>query len=441
MVIVARMSVLGSLSVFLAITSAAPRVVTLDEALRSALKNLPQLVSAHAALLAQVATADAALAPMLPQINGTASVGARTANFVSSPGSLPMGVANGGVSGVQINSTPVGSYSTGITISQFLYDFGETFHKWKSQQVGAEAQEDSERNTIEQMKLALRTTYFNARATKALLGVANETLSNQKKHLDQAVAFVKAGRDPEINLATARTNYANAKVALVTADNNYLISKAQLNQAMGVEQSTDYEVADDDLGPVDGEDADVESLNAEARKARPDIVSLQKQVTSQEIMVQATKEQYAPAISTSSNLTYAGADITQLVPNWGASVTLSVPIFNGKLTPAQVRQQEAQLDIIRAQLDQQRQQVRFDVEQARLAIRAAKANIVGAAEALTNAKEQLRLAQGRYEQGVGNIIELGDAQVAQTAANAQVVQAEYNLATARAQLLKALGRR
>ena len=50
------------------------------------------------------------------------------------------------------------------------------------------------------------------------------------------------------------------------------------------------------------------------------------------------------------------------------------------------------------------------------------------------------LAEGRYQAGVGNIIELGDAQVAQTSAAAQAVQAEYNLATARAQLGRALGR-
>ncbi|MGZ3425302.1 MAG: TolC family protein, partial [Polyangia bacterium] len=52
----------------------------------------------------------------------------------------------------------------------------------------------------------------------------------------------------------------------------------------------------------------------------------------------------------------------------------------------------------------------------------------------------LRLAEGRYQAGVGSIIELGDAQVAATTAAAQKVQADYNVSTARAQLLNALGR-
>jgi outer membrane protein len=50
------------------------------------------------------------------------------------------------------------------------------------------------------------------------------------------------------------------------------------------------------------------------------------------------------------------------------------------------------------------------------------------------------LAEGRYDAGVGNVIELGDAQVALTSAEVQAVQADYNISSARAQLLNALGR-
>jgi outer membrane protein len=53
---------------------------------------------------------------------------------------------------------------------------------------------------------------------------------------------------------------------------------------------------------------------------------------------------------------------------------------------------------------------------------------------------RLTLAEGRYQAGVGNVIELGDSQVALTTAAAQEVQAIFNLATARAKLLQALGR-
>ncbi len=85
--------------------------------------------------------------------------------------------------------------------------------------------------------------------------------------------------------------------------------------------------------------------------------------------------------------------------------------------------------------------MRFDVDQAQLMVRADKIAIDAARDALTNAREQLRLAEGRYSAGVGSIIELGDAQVALQNAGAQLVTAQFNLSTARAQLLTALGKR
>ena len=58
----------------------------------------------------------------------------------------------------------------------------------------------------------------------------------------------------------------------------------------------------------------------------------------------------------------------------------------------------------------------------------------------TAARQRLLLAEGRYRNGSGSVIELGDAQIAASAAAAQVVQTDFQLSTARAQLLFALGR-
>ena len=112
----------------------------------------------------------------------------------------------------------------------------------------------------------------------------------------------------------------------------------------------------------------------------------------------------------------------------------------GKPAPVTGATLEERIKNARAQLDSARLQIRLELDQARLALRAAKAALGAAGEALRNARERLKLAEGRYQQGIGSIIELGDAQVALTTAAAQSVQADYRVATARAQLAKALGR-
>jgi outer membrane protein len=144
-------------------------------------------------------------------------------------------------------------------------------------------------------------------------------------------------------------------------------------------------------------------------------------------------------LSASTGLTEAGSDLGEMTWNWNAGLTLTWPLFQGGLTNGQSAEASANLVGLRADLDQLGQQVRFEIEQARLAVRAAKAALVASEEAVTAARERLRLAEGRYQTGVGNGLELEDAQLALTSARGQQVQAEYSLASARAGLLGALG--
>jgi outer membrane protein len=120
---------------------------------------------------------------------------------------------------------------------------------------------------------------------------------------------------------------------------------------------------------------------------------------------------------------------------------LTWPIFQGGLTKGQVAEAQANLHAINAQEDTFRLQVRIDVEQAALAVRAARATLGAALLARENAQKQLQLAEARYAAGMGSVIELSDAQVTRTTAAAQEVGARFSLASSRAALWGALGRR
>jgi Outer membrane protein len=190
---------------------------------------------------------------------------------------------------------------------------------------------------------------------------------------------------------------------------------------------------------VPGEESTTDDLLPLALKARPDLRALAEQVRAQEATISAIRGGYAPALGASTALTDAGPALDNMAWNWNAALTLTWQIFGGGITKQQVREASATGSVLRGQYEIQHQQIRLDLEQARLAVRAAKASEEATHEAVVNAREQLRLAEGRYQAGVGNMIELGDSQVALTTVSAQEVQAHFNLATARAQLLLALG--
>lgn len=409
------------------------RVLTLDEALHLARANHPQLHAARAQTEVSTAKVEEAKAPLLPQVTGNASYQRATRNATTTT------ILPGGITSTQTGVSSGNSYNAGITASELIYDFGQTTGKWKASKATLRSQEENERNFVVQVAFNLRSAYFAAAAARAQLKVDEESLHNQEAHLRQIQGFVEAGTRPEIDLAQARTDRANAKVQLINAQVAYDTNKALLNQSMGVERGTDYEVAEPSALAIEGEDLSTDDLLPTALKARPDLQSLARQIEAQELSTNALKGGYAPSFNVSTGLTESGPAVDQLDWGWNARLSLNWQIFGGGITDAQVREARANTAVLRAQYDLQRQQVRADVEQARLGVRAAKAAIEATHEAAVNARVRLNLAEGRYQAGVGNVIELGDSQVALTAAAGQEVQAVFNLATARARLLQALG--
>jgi outer membrane protein len=411
-------------------------VLSLDEAVKMALALQPQLKQMHAGTEAAYARADQARAPLLPRLDLTGIYSRSTANFTARPGAFPSSQT---AAGGRTSFRSFNYYQLGATASQLLWDFNLTWDRWRSVQSVAEAQRFSEYSLQLQTILFVQVAYFTVRARKDLVAVARDTLENQLRHLHQIEGFVRVGTRPEIDLAQARTDEANARVMLINAENNYETSKAQLNQTIGIERSTDYEVGNETLPPFPGEDERTEPLLDRALKARPEFASIEQTVRAQRYTINSVKGAYFPSVFLGASFTDNGPAPDSLTWNWSAQLQIQWNIFQGLLTKSQSREANFNLAAIEAQRDGLRQSVRLEVEQTRLFLRGAKAALIAAGEALENARIRLRLAEGRYRTGVGNVIELGDAQLALSFAAGQEVTARFNVAIGRAQLIKAVG--
>jgi outer membrane protein len=405
--------------------AAETRVLGLDEAVQVALKHQPTVLQAQATTRAASGRADQARSGLLPQV-------AATASYTRAHGAVL------GVNGPTTGAFDV--FTAGANASQLIWDFGQTWERTHAAERTTDSIRISERTAELTVMLSVRRAYFQARAQKALIRVADDTLVNLERHMKQIQGFVTVGTRPEIDLAQAKSDLATERVVLINAQNGYRIAKAQLAAAMGT-PGGEFEVSNEELAAIDVEEQPIDQLTKTALAARPELVSLIRQSEAQELTVKSIKGGYGPILSAVAAASESGTALDALGTRWSLGATLSWPIFQGGLTNGQVREAEANVDVTRAQLDGEKLQVRLDVEQAALNVRAAKSEIQASNEALTNTKERLRLAEGRYEAGVGSIIELGDAQVAQSSAAQQVVQAEFDLSLARAQLLTAMGRR
>lgn len=428
----------------------AQTVLTLEAALEHSRAHAPELAQAQTSIAASRARIDIARSPRLPQVTGSVTVQRSTYNGGGSSGlggastSTAMTDAQTGAVAVTTNTHSRfdmrNQFNASVRATQLLWDFGQSKDNLRAAEASARAQEQNARATALDVDHAVRSAFLDAAAARALVQVSEEALANQSRHLAQIQGFVQVGTRPAIDLAQSRTEVANAKLSLLRATTSYAVAKTQLERAMGYAPAGEYEVSSQVPDPEPEEDTALDPLIDQAEKTRPEFAALQYQLRAQELTLSADQSGYAPSLQLQVNGSEAGSQLDSLAWNVGAGVTLSWPIFQGGIVEARVRESRATLAGLQIQRELLRKDTRRELEQALLSLKAAQNALEIADEVVTNAKERLRLAEGRYAAGVGNVIELGDAQLVLSNAQSQRVSATYELGQARLQLRVGLGR-
>ena len=416
--------------------SSGGELLTLANALVKARANNPTLRGQAAQQEASGAREDKALSSLLPTLTGNAAYGRTTSNFVQRPGYI------GGTGAAPMATYSGKLYNTfnfGVTAAVLLYDFNTTIDRFRSAKETNKAYEERTRASALSVDFSVRDSFLRARAQKALVAVADQTVANNQRHVDQIQAFVDTGTRPEIDLLQVRTDLANARVALLQAQNTYAVAKVTLQRNMGIEEDVHFEITDEQVPPLAEENHSLDELLRQAMSERPDVSALLRDLRANELLVSAAKGGYGPAFNGTASLSKQGIHIDNLTTNWQVGAQASWQFYSGGFTKADVHEARANQKRTEASIAELRQTVRLQVAQAQMGLQTAVAQLDAVDEALANAKGRLALADGRYEAGVGNIIELGDAQIALTQAESQHIQAEYNISLARAQLISALG--
>ena len=345
------------------------------------------------------------------------------------------------------NASPWDYLTAGLTATQLLTDFGQSTEAWRATRLLADSAALDARAARQAVLLDVRLAFFAARARRELVAVAREDVENQRRHLVEVEGFVNVRTRPPIDLVQARASVGAADLRLIAAENDYALARADLERAMGGPSTADYDVASDELPPVDGERAPADALAAEAAAGRPDLASARRQIEAEHRALASARGAYAPALHVAVGATDAGPmfypgpfEARNLRWNYSAALVLTWPLFEGRRTVGRVREAEAMVGQAQARSALVDLGIRVEVERARRGVAAAHAAIAVAETTLENARQRLRLAEGRYQAGVAAALEVSDAQLMYVTSAADQVRARYDLSTARAQLLHALGR-
>jgi outer membrane protein TolC len=402
-------------------------VLNLDRCIQIALLKQPSIVAAFFTVEANRSRVGEALSNYYPQIGASGGY-----SKYSSPGIVTE------VNGILFGTGAFNQYTSSLTLSQNIYDFGKTSSQVKIQKINLDSAGADLETSKEQIVLNVRQAYYAVIQAARNRAVADESVGQYKQHLDQSRGFYEVGTKPRYDVITAEVNLSNAKLNFITADNALKIARVNLNNAMGVPDAPEYNV--EDSLAFNKYEITLEDALSRAMANRPDIKSLALRRSAAEESVRLAKTGYYPALTGSAAYNWEGTKFP-LDNEWNVGVALSFPIFNGFLTKHQVGESVSNLNVARANEETLRQSVVLDVQQSYLNLRQAEDSIATADLAVKQATENLDIVNGRYAAGVGNPVEVTDAQIVYSNSKLAYIQALTNYNNAHASLLKAMGER
>ncbi|MFP3868103.1 MAG: TolC family protein [Desulfobacteraceae bacterium] len=414
--------------------------LALKEAIDVALKNHPAIIEFREKTQAAKAQIGIAQSNYFPQIRysseydyGTLFGGATTdfdTTFLSTPsgtGSFSLPSRGGG---------PSDYFSHRFTLNQLLYDFGKTPGQVAESKANYQATNYDYANTRQQVVLNAKTSYFGYLATKRAVEVSEKNVELNQELVRQAQGFYRAGIRARIDVAKAEANLYDAESALIEAKNAFKISKVTLMNALGLKTWPYTDLKDIlDVQPIP---ISLEEARKLAFQRRPELLKNLSQQQSSQAAVQVAQSGYLPTLSASGIHSWRGSDYP-LREGWTVGVGITFPLFEGLSTVNDVRRAKSTLRSVEANEQVIRQDITKEVEESYLDLVAAAEKIRARAKALESAQENLRLARGRYQAGIGSIIEVTDAQVQFFDSELNHIRSLYDHKVARAQLEKVIG--
>jgi outer membrane protein len=407
----------------------AGRVLTLEECIAIALEAQPRIQATLADYAAARYRVNQAFSPLLPQVSGVVST-------VRS--NIPTVTTN--LAGANVTSTQTrqfgDSFLAQVQLSQLLFDFGKSLAATDAARKLAEVAVEDVELQRQLISLTVKEAYTNTLFSQRLIRVQEQAVERAELNLRSAKGFFDVGTRPKSDVARAEVDVANARVDLIRARNALRQAIVALNIAMAIDVDVPTQIVDNLIyQPVT---IDRPKLRADSLRQRPEYRQSKLRASAAEALERQTFRNFFPDVTGTG--AYGGAQ-TQLNEAWSVGLALNWSLFDGGNRIARYQEAKANVEGAKARVKSTELDIIQNVEQAEIAVEEAQERILAAQTLVASAQENFRLAQGRFDAGVGTILELTDAQLALTQAQNTESQALADYRIALARLDRAVGLR
>lgn len=424
----------------------APRSLTLADAITTGVQNNFQIRSAAlgvAIARAQLREADAQKAVTL---GGTTSF---TYNTVTGGSGAPLvgsiSIPGAGITGQPFTATGISGLGTqattwvfGLTLKYPLYTGGALESQIAIARANVALAEAQFTTAAQQVVFSVRQAYYGVQGAYATVDAAQRAVDAARENVRVTQARVQVGTSPQFDLLQAQVQLAQSEQVLTQA--RTVLSQNQQTLAATLAVPLSSTVTSTPFPSLPEVPQDVTPLIQRALQNRPEIAAALASEAAAQAAIDLAASGLKPNITIQAGPQIQTPDPTnRATVNFTGSIVLTLAILDGGLTQGKIDEARTRLAQSKVSEEQTRQQVELDVRNAYLSLGNAAEVLRSGLAAQTAAREALRIANVRFQAGVGTQLEVVTAEQNLATADNNVIQAAFQYYVALAQLDRAIG--
>jgi len=327
----------------------------------------------------------------------------------------------------------VNQYNLALQASQILYAGGRVRAQGRIADAARRSAEIELGAQEAQLRLDVTEAYFDAVLSDRLVGIAESTLVQSERTLENTRLAREVGNVPEFDLLRAQVTRDNARPAVIQRRAQRDIAYLRLRQILELplDASLDLATSLDETPAEDSVRAAVSELErAAVRRA-------EENVRAQEGRLAVARAGALPSVRVASTFARLGypEDVlpgwNDFVSDWNVSLSVSLPLFTGGRLSGDRMMARADLDEARFRLAQTRELAALDARSADASLAAARASWEASAGTVEQAQRAYSIAEIRYREGISTQTELSESRIQLEQALANRAQSARDLQVAR----------
>jgi outer membrane protein len=373
----------------------------------------------------------------IPSLNGNISVNERT-GLVTNPNTN------------LIEPGSIFSTSAGLNSGMTIFDGLRNIKRLQRAKMNAIANQYRLDNLKDDIRLNVANAYLQVLSGKEQLKTFKAQYAITEQDLKRTKELVESGVLPKGDLLEIEATAANQEQQIVNGEGNVLIARVNLAQLLQITDYENFDIADEEfeIPPSDILKNSPKVIFDKALTFRNDIKFSQSNVDLAKKDLEIAKGAYLPTLNAffNYNTFYTNQFRVSIDPNTNQPIStradfidqlwlndgisygfqLNVPIFNGWNTRNNVKRSKITLEKAKLQFEQDKLDLENTIQQRYVDVTTFEKAYVAALKTLEARTLAYDYARERYDNGLMNAFDFGQAQARVDNAKADVIRTKYD---------------